>query len=127
YDQKVIFGSDVPCENDIYIYNKKHKVLYSGLGEWSDRLTRLLNQIPTDYVLYCQEDHYPFKSPPNFEEMMQIMVEKDLLRLQISPANHFYSLQSIEKTLFFHPSSKYLVSHQPSIWRKDFLLSCLEP
>lgn len=55
------------------------------------------------------------------------MKENSTLRLQISPINQFYSLYGSESPFFFHPTSKYLVSHQPSIWRKDFLLSCLKP
>ena len=102
-------------------------VLFSGPGEWSDRLTRLLHQIPTNYVLYMQEDHWPTSPPPNLREMMRIVTSNNLLRLQLSPINHFYSLHERDGIHFFKPKSKYLVSHQPSIWKKSFLLSCLEP
>ncbi len=116
------FGSDIVhnVEGDAYKY------IYSGRGEWSDRLLNILDQIPTEYVLYCQEDHWPTSEPPNFSEMMKIVSEKKLLRLQLSPIVQFYSLTGSEIPLFFHPSSKYLVSHQPSIWNKKFLISCLE-
>jgi hypothetical protein len=97
-------------------------VLYSGRGSWSDRLTRLLLEIPTDYVLYMQEDHWPTAEPPELEKMMQIMTEKKLLRLQISPIVSFYTLETGENLSFFDVKSKYLVSHQPSIWKKSFLL-----
>lgn len=103
----------------------KFKPLYSGVGSWSDRLTRLLTKIPTDYVFYCQEDHWPIKSPPNFVELMEIVEENDLLRLQISPINRFYTLNGAGIPLFFDQKSKYLVSHQPSIWKKSFLLDCI--
>lgn len=119
------FGTDTP-EHGAHNFND-FMVLYSGQGEWSDRLIKLIDQIPTDYILYCQEDMWPCKPPPDLENLMQIMAEKDLLRLQISPVVQFYSLYGSEIPLFFHWKSKYLVSHQPSIWKKDFLLSCLEP
>lgn len=102
-------------------------VLFSGPGEWSDRLTRLLHQIPTDYILYTQEDHWPHRQPPDLARMMKIVQEYDLLRLQLAPINHYYTLRQQGNIHFFLPESKYLVSHQPSIWKKDFLLSCLEP
>lgn len=102
-------------------------VLFSGPGEWSDRLTRLLHQIPTDYILYMQEDHWPRREPPDLDQMMALVKEHDLWRLQLSPMTHFYSVRREGELLFFSPDSKYLVSHQPSIWKKDFLLSCLEP
>jgi hypothetical protein len=102
-------------------------VIYSGRGEWSDRLRKLIEQIPTDYIFYFQEDHWLTGHGPIFSDLVRMMDEKQLLRLQVSPVNQFYSLTGSELPIFFHKSSKYLVSHQPSIWRKDFLLSCLEP
>jgi len=104
----------------------KFKVIYSGVNQWSDRLLSLLHQIPTDYVLYCQEDHWPTAKPPDLRELMRIVTQKGLKRLQISPVVQFYSLTGSEMPLFFHPKSKYLVSHQPSIWDKKFLISCLD-
>jgi hypothetical protein len=101
-------------------------VIYSGVNQWSDRLLSLLNNIPTDYVLYAQEDHWPTAKPPDLREMMAIVTKKGLKRLQISPVVQFYSLTGSELPLFFHQKSKYLVSHQPSIWEKKFLISCLE-
>jgi hypothetical protein len=120
------FGTDMETKGE-YIFPYPTLLLFSGPGEWSDRLRTLLKQIPTEYVLYMQEDHWPTQSPPNLAEMMQIMAEKKLLRLQISPIVPFYSLFSEENTLFFDVKSKYLVSHQPSIWKKSFLLDCLKP
>lgn len=119
------FGTDLKghSEHDF----RDFKVLYSGKGEWSDRLTNLLHQIPTDYLWYQQEDMWPCAAPPVFEKLMRIMVEKDLWRLQISPIVQFYSLTGSEIPLFFHYKSKYLVSHQPSIWKKSALLRCLKP
>jgi hypothetical protein len=120
----VFFGTDIEgCEAT----RQYGKMIYSGPGEWSDRLMRLLEKIPTDYVLYMQEDHWPKASPPDLTQMLGIMKTFDLNRLQISPVNQFYSLHGSEIPLFFHQTSKYLVSHQPSIWKKSFLLECLKP
>lgn len=102
-------------------------VIYSGKGEWSDRLRRLLTQIDTDYILYMQEDHWMKAAPPDLHEMMEIVTQNNLLRLQLSPIVHFYKLIPSGNIHFFDPASKYLVSHQPSIWKKSFLLNCLQP
>lgn len=119
------FGTDIeqPCHRSTIPFN----VIYSGPGEWSDRLRRLLVQIPSDYILYMQEDHYPAQQPPNLAELGNIIEENGLLRLQISPVNRFYTLEGSGIPLLFDPNSKYLVSHQPSIWKKSFLLDCLKP
>jgi len=114
------FGSDTEAHGKHDF--GKFDVIYSGTGSWSDRLTNLLNKIPTDYVFYCQEDHWLTKPPPYFSDLMQIVEENDLLRLQISPVNRFYTLNGTKLPLFFDQKSKYLVSHQPSIWKKSFLL-----
>lgn len=119
------FGTDTKCHSSHDFGS--FKVIYSGEGEWSDRLVNLLQQIPTDYVWYQQEDMWPTKNPPNLSKLMEIVIKKDIYRLQISPVVQFYSLHGSEIPLFFHVKSKYLVSHQPSIWKKSFLLRCLKP
>jgi hypothetical protein len=126
YTETCLFywGTDEPG-HEKYDFGK-FQVLYSGKNEWSDRLITLLNHIPTDYVLYAQEDHWPTAHPPDLSEMMRIMTQKGLKRLQLSPIVQFYSLTGSELPLFFHPKSKYLVSHQPSIWDRKFFISCLE-
>lgn len=120
------FGTNTE-NHDKHDFNK-FKVIYSGTGEWSTRLVRLIDQIDTEYVLYMQEDFYLKDSPPSLGYMMNLVKKYDLYRLQISPIVQFYSLYGSEEPFFFHEQakSKYLVCHQPSIWKKDFLLSCLE-
>lgn len=116
------FGSDIQTENKV---GEPLKMIYSGSGEWSDRLKRLLLQLPYDYILYMQEDHWPTKKPP-LTECWSLMERYNLNRLQISTVNQFYTLTGDENLIYFHPTSKYLVSHQPSIWRKSFFLECLK-
>src|SRR5690606_19706594 len=120
----IYFGTDTPRAD--YPWHAGD-IIYYGPGEWSDCLRALHAQIPTDYVLYMQEDHWPTKPPPDLAELMRIVTENDIFRLQISPIVPFYTLFSEGNTLFFDVKSKYLVSHQPSIWKKSFLLECLKP
>lgn len=120
------FGTDLPID-ELEPTLAGFKTIYSGVGEWSDRLRVLVEQIPYDFIGYSQEDHWPVKNPPNLSEMMEIISENDLFRLQLGLVNHFYTLTGGKLPLFFHHTSKYLVSHQPSIWKKSFLLECLKP
>jgi len=113
------FGTDIPTNYDF----KQFSPIYSGEGEWSDRLTKLLVQIKTPYVLYAQEDHWPTLPPPDLKAMMRIVKKHNLLRLHLGQVNQYYKL----KNNFFEPDSKYLVSHQPSIWDRRFFISCLNP
>lgn len=123
-DVPVFFGTDIKEDETICQYGN---IIYSGQGEWTNRLQKLIEQIPTDYILYMQEDHWPKATPPKLSQMMGIVHAFNLNRLQLSPINQFYSLHGSEIPLFFHQKSKYLVSHQPSIWKKSFLLECLKP
>jgi len=125
FDIPKYFGTDTTFhgEHNFTGWN----VIYSGDMEWSNRLVKLLQQIPTEYVWYQQEDMHPCAAPPDMAELMKIVIEKDIYRLQISPVIQFYSLTGSKIPLYFHWKSKYLVSHQPSIWKKSFLLECLQP
>src|SRR5688572_27438596 len=109
YNIECYFGTDLPghTEHDFQDF----KVLYSGAGEWSDRLINLLQQIQTEYIWYQQEDMWPNAYPPDLEKLMSLVQEKDLYRLQISPIVQFYSLTGTNP-IYFHWKSKYLVSHQ---------------
>lgn len=116
-------GSDVPGHGDHDF--RDFKVLYSGEGEWSNRLIRLVKQIDTEYILYIQEDMWPCGPLLSLETMINVMRSMDLYRLQIAPVTQHYSLFGSKLPLYFHQRSKYLVSHQPSIWKRDFLLKCM--
>lgn len=126
HDVDLYFGSDEPHDQRL-IFPGIVKPIFSGKGEWSDRLTRLLGEVKTSYVLYIQEDHWLTAPPPELRKMLNIVIDQRLTRLQLSPVNQFYSLHGSEIPLFFHQTSKYLVSHQPSIWKKSFLMECLKP
>ncbi len=120
-----LLGTDTP-------YHKPHvlgpfEYLYSGTGEWSNRLRSLIKKIDEEYIFYIQEDMWPSAPPPDLRQLLQLTVDKDLLRLQVAPVTRLYTLQGGGYPVYFSMTSKYLVSHQPSIWRKDFLMQCLQP
>lgn len=125
HEAPIYWGTDV--DPDRSLLDWEGYLILSGPGEWSDRLRKLLKQIPTDYVLYMQEDMWLTAPPPDLGILMHDLRKKGLLRLQISPITHLYTLFSEENTIYFDVKSKYLVSHQPSIWKKSFLLDCLKP
>ncbi len=117
---QMYWGTDTQAHGDHHF--GRFRVIYSGEGNWSDRLVVLLSQIGTKYVFYAQEDHWPIKSVPDLGKMMDLMVKNDLKRLQIAPKNKYYKLKEAKEFSLFEPDSKYLVSHQPSIWERSFLL-----
>ena len=86
-EMPLYFGTDTE-EHSKHDF-QEFKVLYSGKGEWSDRLINLLGQISTEYVIYIQEDMWPNDDPPNIEELLHWMQQNDVWRLQISPIVQF--------------------------------------
>jgi len=143
FDQSMLLPLNMPLywgtnilSDTTNVIPSRWNILYSGHGAWSDRLINLVKQIPTDYIFYMQEDHWPFGCPEEIEYMYihNFMAGKEILRVQFSPINRYYQLQGGVKNfgvhnipiLYFHNDSKYLVSHQPSMWKKSFLLECLQ-
>jgi hypothetical protein len=122
-DLPIYFCTDF--ENHETDIPERFKVIYSGVGEWSDRLRSILRQIPEIYVLYMQEDHWPKTYPGAIINFCYCLMNEGYKRIQISSVNQFYTLTGSGYPLLFHNTSKYLVSHQPSIWDKDFFISCL--
>lgn len=118
----VYWGTDVKSDRQA-----PFTPLYSGPGQWSDRLKVLLTLIPSDTIFYMQEDHWP-KKPIDLNHYYQIFRKNSLFRLQLSPIVRYYTIYGENAPYFFDekPKSKYLVAHNPGFWDKKFLLSCLE-
>lgn len=104
--------------------------LPTGSGPWADRLMRALESIREDYVFYLQEDFWPTQSI-DLKSYYQIARALDADALRITADSDYYCTYrpfqvcdvSVRR---FALNSRYLVSHAPSIWKREFLLSCLE-
>ena len=107
--------------------------LKCGKGEWSDRLRFALNTIPEDNILYLQEDMNFFKPVDGFKLMGLFDTFKqynmDVLRMEgagpyykMKPTNISFDGGVLQK---LEPDSDYLISHQPSFWKKQFFLNNL--
>jgi hypothetical protein len=101
----------------------------SGSGEWADRLKKLLKvDIKEQYVLYFQEDMW-LTAPVNakfFNEIFAVAVSEKLMQVKLHSAGIYKTLPSprfIEGFCFAkldNIQSEYLMSHQISLWDKDF-------
>lgn len=125
---------------DIYFVNENKDVNYkeliqfkTGSGEWSDRLIYTLKNLNYKYIFYIQEDMWIQKSI-NLEYYYNEFLKYDMNALRFINNGFEKSLYKYEEGLFFDNqflkfdiSNQYLHTHQPSIWKKDFFISCLEP
>ncbi len=115
---------------------KPFKTVKSGKGEWSDRLIKLLtHDIREDYVIYMQEDMW-FSKPMNFEffkEMINYAVDNSLDCVKMNSGNVYTTIPTgvdisgLSLTTIDNAQSDYLMSHQITLWKKDFLLKQLKP
>jgi hypothetical protein len=106
----------------------------SGSGEWSDRLRHTLtNIIKEDYVLYLQEDMWLNKkiNATFFNQLFDLTAQNDWQQVKLHSSNVY---QTAESTVFIegfnvakvdNKASDYLMSHQVTLWNKDFLVQQL--
>ena len=120
--------------------NESRKVSFAGVeqcptgtGDWASRLLRGLNALDVRNVFYMQEDFWPIRRIPRkeFGDLYRCFVGNRMDALRVAPVSKLYRLQVVEsqeghRRLYrFARDSNYLVSHQASMWRKEFFVSCL--
>jgi hypothetical protein len=114
--------------------SKIFKNVKTGKGEWSDRLRIGLKQISEPYIIYIQEDMWLNKDV-NSQLLNSILnytlAEKpQLLKLHSSgvyvtnPTNTI--IEGLTLSKLDNEGSKYLMSHQLSIWNREFFISQLQ-
>lgn len=129
---KKYWKSDIP----VYFMNEEKDVdfapqIKTGKGEWSDRLIKGLKSVPDEHIIYMQEDFW-LQDTIDIETIIELFLQKDMncLRIHESLLNtRYYSVEptDVDNLYKFTNDSNYLVSHQFSIWNKEFFLSCLKP
>jgi len=106
----------------------------SGRGEWSDRLAIILNEkIAEKYVLYIQEDMWINKkiSASFFNQLFELADKNDWQQIKLHSSDVYkthktntfidgFNIAKIDKE-----HSDFLMSHQITLWNKDFLLKQL--
>ncbi|WP_316830943.1 hypothetical protein [Pedobacter aquatilis] len=108
--------------------------IQSGSGAWADRLAYLLkNKIDEDYILYFQEDMWLSKpvDPHFFTKLFDLMKENNWNQVKLHSADVYKTkatdlfIDGFNVTEIDNQKSDYLMSHQVTLWRKDFLLAQL--
>lgn len=128
------FGKHVDCTFPKFFCTEEKFTTYEGFdsmcvgkGEWSDRLIRILEAVESEFVFYIQEDIWA-RAPINLDSIPGLVAAGDLHCLHVQANCGYYDYSSrVAGINIFSPTSKYLLNHKPALWRRDFLLSCLEP
>ncbi|WP_316847057.1 hypothetical protein [Pedobacter psychrodurus] len=105
----------------------------SGAGEWADRLITLLTGLEEEYVLYFQEDMWLNKTvnAKFFSALFEQAIENDWQQVKLHSASVYKTKETTNFIEGFNISeldneaSQFLMSHQVTLWKKDFLLAQL--
>jgi hypothetical protein len=111
------------------------KNIKSGKGEWTDRLLKVLDQIDEEYLLYFQEDMWLNKpvSKTFFDELAVQAVRDNWKQVKLNSSEVFKTektgqfIQGFNVAQINNRESKYLMSHQVTLWNKQFLKEQLLP
>jgi hypothetical protein len=107
----------------------------SGRGEWTDRLRNLLDQIKEEYVIYFQEDMWLTEpvSGTFFEELADLTIKNKWQQVKLNSSEVFKTettdlfIEGFNVSRINNGTSKYLMSHQVTLWNKQFLKAQLLP
>jgi hypothetical protein len=112
----------------------KFQTVQSGKGEWSDRLAFLLkNKISEKYVLYFQEDMWLNKKVNKnfFNNLFQLAQQNSWKQVKLHSSEVYkttptqWDIEGFNIALVDNAASEFLMSHQVTLWDKEFLLNQL--
>ncbi|MES2387059.1 MAG: hypothetical protein V4543_03575 [Bacteroidota bacterium] len=112
------------------------KTICSGKGEWADRLHHLLSHhIQEKYVLYFQEDMWLNKNVSRsfFEELFAAAEENNWMQVKLHSSEVYKTrptdvfIEGINIAEVDNLASGFLMSHQVTLWNREFLLAQLKP
>jgi len=129
---------NIPCNYYFATEEKKAEVegfrnIRSGKGEWADRLVTLLTNLEEEYVLYFQEDMWLSK-PVNakfFSALFEQAAKNNWQQVKLHSADVYKTKETTNFIEGFNIAeldneiSQFLMSHQVTLWKKDFLLAQL--
>lgn len=111
------------------------KNIQSGKGEWADRLRHLLKNVITEkYIIYFQEDMW-LNKPVNakfLNEVLALAQENEWNQVKLGSSDvyktrpTYYNAEGFNVAVLDNEASDYLMSHQVTVWNKEFLINQLK-
>lgn len=128
----------IPCTYYFATEEKKvaikgFKNIHSGRGEWTDRLAALLKKIPESYILYFQEDMWLNKDvdPVFFTNLFNLTFTRQWKQVKLNSSQVYKTIptsifvECFNIGLLDNKQSEYLMSHQITLWDKQYLMNQL--
>ena len=130
---------NVGCEVIFVSESKKfdrYHTITPGFLPWGERNLIALSEVKTKYVFWLFEDYFFNKkiTKSDMQKYLDFANKKDIDRIQISPNFHNKDKLFFLKEYEFTPKFKfekvshminYSISMQPSIWKKEYVISIL--
>lgn len=105
--------------------------IHSGKGEWADRLRFLLEQRITErYVIYMQEDMW-LNAPVSssfFNQLFDLVRRNGWKQVKLGSSSVYHTrptdqyIDGFNIALLDNQASGYLMSHQITVWDREFLI-----
>jgi len=108
------------------------KTVSAGMNNWGERMRQGIEACEEDYIFFILEDYfldYTY-SEEQMNDWLDAMKKYDMNRIQISgPLTPQFDVSDTEVGCPYNKytlNSRYIISVQPSIWKKSFLLETLK-
>jgi len=110
------------------------KNIQSGKGEWADRLAFLLREkIKEPYIIYVQEDMWLNKkvNAAFFNKLFELTKNNNWQQVKLHSSGVYKTtateifIEGFNVAVIDNEVSDFLMSHQITLWNKDFLLKQL--
>ena len=110
----------------------KYKFITPGKKQWGERIIQAISETKTEYVFFVLDDYYLSQLLTNeyIEYLLKFMDNHKVNKIMLSPVPDFAKYEYLESINTMHkmsPTSPWLTSVQPAIWRKSELLKFLKP
>jgi hypothetical protein len=112
---------------------KRLNIINTGQLTWTEMLRCAIEKSKKDYIFLLLDDYLLMEDITDQEINLHLnfLVEHDANKIMIDRHSIFYKYESLipynnRTCLKFDINSRYLLSTQPSIWKKSFLQSVLD-
>jgi len=120
---------------EIPVNFKNFENIKSGKGQWSNRLSTLLDQIEEDYIIYFQEDMWLSKAVDQsaLSRLIELAIQNKWKQVKLNSSSVFSTikgetfLNGLNISKLDNEKSGFLMSHQVTLWNKEFLKKQLLP
>jgi|688.fasta_scaffold355310_3 hypothetical protein len=125
------------CSETLSVSREGWLNIKTGKGNWSDRLVSILEEVKTPYIVYMQEDFWPYQEMDMelfnfcFEELKRDNLSAFYITRKPPPNPEYgifkaHSIFKDHEVFDFEAESPYLMNHQFAIWNRVELLKQLE-